>query len=113
MVQIIERKLDMAKLPPMDEGIRQTIADFVDVLDYNYGVDRDIYNDDGGYVVYVEKGTSVEEVKKAFDYSAHTIEYAEYNPPVSVAMYLLNNEFSVILVMHSEDTPIEILKESD
>jgi len=110
MVHIIGRKHDMAKLPPMDEGIRQTIADFVDVLYYNYGADRDIYNNNGGYVVYVEKGTSVEEVKKAFDYSAHTIEYAEYNPPVSIAMYLLNNEFSVILVMHSEDTPAVIRK---
>ena len=107
MVHIIGRKSDMATLPPINERIRQTIADFVDVLDYNYGVDRNIYNDDGGYVVYVEKGTSVEEVKKAFDYTAYTLEYAEYNPPVSVAMYLLNNEFSVILVMHSEDTPLE------
>ena len=42
MIHIIGRKHDMAKLPPMDKGIRQTIADFVDVLDYNYGVDRDI-----------------------------------------------------------------------
>ena len=107
MVHIIGRKHDMAKLPPTDEVIRQTIADYVDVLDYSYGADRDIYSNDGGYVVYVGKGTSLTEVREVFDYTAHTIEYAEYNPPVSVAMYLLNNEFSVILVMHSEDTPLE------
>ena len=107
MVYMIGRKRDMDTLPLMDEKIRQNIADFVDVLDYNYGADRDIYNNDGGYVIYVSKGTSLHEVKSVFDYTAHTIEYAEYNPPVSVAMYLLNNEFSVILVMHAEDTPVE------
>ena len=110
MIYIIGRKSEMSSLPPMDETMRRTIENFVEVLDCNYGEDRDIYNNDGGYVMYVSKGTPLSDVREVFDYTTRIPEYAEYNPPMSIAMYLLNNEYSVMLVMHADDTPMEILR---
>ena len=66
---------------------------------------------DGGYLLYVEKDTPHDEIKKCFDYTAHTLEYANIFYEVACATYLLNNEFAVTLVMHADNLPKEIEKE--
>jgi hypothetical protein len=83
------------------------------VLTNFYGEDRDIDNDDGGYVLYCEKGTLPEDIKSFFDYSENVLECVNKitNTDFFSATYILNNEFAVILVIHSDDIPDEIRKE--
>ena len=78
------------------------------VLDEEYGADRDIDEDDGGYVIYASRGTKEEELKAAFDFSTKIWEDVEYHGNLVEIIYLLNNEYSVTLVMAVEDLPEDL-----
>ena len=73
-----------------------------------YGIDRDIDNNDGGYVVFVTENTSNNEIIEVFDYTRHTVEYVEVGEAYSTAVYLLNNEYTVMLIMPTEQLPDEL-----
>ena len=104
---------DVVKLKHINVSVKETLLDYTSVLTNFYGEDRDIDNDDGGYVLYCEKGTLPEDIKAFFDYSENVLECASdiTNTDYFSATYILNNEFAVILVMHSDDIPDEIRKE--
>ena len=48
-------KLD--KLPSMDAKVQERITETLEILDENYGRDRNIDTNNGGYVLYAEPGT--------------------------------------------------------
>ena len=112
MVYKLGNLKDLESLPPMDEVTYSTLFEFTSVLTNEYGADRDINNDDGGYVLYATPGTDAEEVKVMFDYSAHTIEYVnrtlQADPPICSALFLLNNDYAVVIVMSIADASKEI-----
>jgi len=81
------------------------------VLTTLYGENRDVDNDDGGYVLWAEQGTKPEEMKAIFDYSVHIPEYVNIDDDIVSAIYLLNNEYVVVIVMSIDDVPYEIRKE--
>ena len=115
MVYKLGNVSDLAMLPTMDEATYNVLHELTGVLTYQYGEDRDIDHDDGGYVLYAEPGTDMGEVKQYFDYTVHLMEYVnrtlESQPPICTALYLLNNEFAVVLVMTIADAPKEITDE--
>ena len=112
MVYKLGNVTDLESLPPMDEVTYGTLFEFTSVLTNEYGADRNIDQDDGGFVLYATPGTDAEEVKAMFDYSAHTIEYVnrtlQAEPPICSALYILNNDFTVVIVMSISDSPKEI-----
>lgn len=79
------------------------------ILDEEYGADRDIDEDDGGYILYAQRGTNPMELLTWWDYERRPCESVEQQGEYCFALYLLNNEYSVSLVMHKEDLP-EILR---
>lgn len=103
---------DLETLPPIDSETYGVLFEFTSVLTSEYGEERDIDNDDGGYVLYAVPGTEAEEIKAIFDYTSHTIEYVnrtlQAEPPLCSALYLLHNEFAVVIVMSIADAPKEI-----
>jgi hypothetical protein len=115
MVYKLGNVSDLAMLPPMDEATYNVLHELTGVLTYQYGADREVDCDDGGYVLYAVPGTTPDEVREKFDYSKHLMEYVnrtlESQPPVCTALYLLNNEFAVVLVMSIADAPKEITDE--
>ena len=68
---------------------------------------------DGGYVLFATSGTSREELKAFFDTSAHTPECVNTYGSLCEAIYLLNNDFAVVIIMSIADAPTEILNEID
>ncbi len=112
MVYKLGNVADLESLPTLDKVTYGVLWEFTSVLTNEYGADRDVDNDDGGYVLYATPGTDTEEVKAMFDYSAHTIEYVnrtlQAEPPICSALYLLNNEYAVVIVMSISDAPKEI-----
>lgn len=111
MVYKLGNVTDLESLPAMDKITYGVLWEFTNVLTNEYGADRDVDNDDGGYVLYATPGTKAEEVKAMFDYSA-TIEYVnrtlQAEPPICSALYLLNNDYAVVIVMSIADAPKEI-----
>ena len=80
-----------------------------------YGEYRDVAKDDGGYIIYIEPGTNMQNAKKYFDYSKTTPEQVDVIETSTCklysALYLLNNEYSITIIMHESDVPKEILEE--
>ena len=113
MVYKLGSTRDMSIISHIDEDIYHKLHTLCSVFDVFYKTDRDIDNDDGGFVIYAEPGTSIEDIKACFDYSKHIPECISYedNSDLCTVSYILNNEFTVILVLSKEDVPVEILKE--
>jgi hypothetical protein len=97
---------DLENLPNVDTAIYNVLLELTSALTFEYS---DI---SGGYVLYATPGTTAEELKAIFDYSAHTIEYVnrtlKAEPPICSAFYILQNDYVVTIVMSINDTPKEI-----
>lgn len=117
MVYKLANVSELSGLPPMDNHTLNILYEFTSILTQEYGANRDVENDDGGYVLYAPPGTPCEEVKSLFNYSVHPIEYVNQDldalPPLCAAMYILSNEYTVIIVMSIADAPAEITNEFD
>ena len=111
MVYKLGNYKDMKSLPPLDEKTEEILYVYTSTLTYQYGEERNIQEDDGGYVLYAPPGTDCEEIKAYFDYTKHTPEYADRYGSICAAMYVLHNEYAVVIVMSITDAPVEITKE--
>ena len=99
---------DMKILPQLEPSLRDYIKYLLLVLDTEYGTDRDIDSNDGGYVVFVTENTSDDEITEVFDFKNHSVEYVEIGETYSTAVYLLNNEYTVMLIMPTNELPDEL-----
>lgn len=112
MVYKLGNLKDLESLPAMDKITYGVLWEFTSVLTNEYGEDRDIDNDDGGFVLYATPGTSPEEVKNYFNYDKYTLEYVnrtlQADPPICSALYLLNNDYAIVLVFSLDDCPHQI-----
>ena len=115
MVYKIGNIRDMAFMPLKDEELRNVIYKQVRILSDEYGEYRDVDKDDGGYIIYIEPGTNMQNAKKYFDYSKTTPEQVDVIETSTCklysALYLLNNEYSITIIMHESDVLKEILEE--
>ena len=111
MIQKLGKLKDIESLPPMASGFKSLILEKVKILSAEYSEERDIDNDDGGYVLYCPYGTSEDELKEHFDYTMFLPEYVEVSNGICHALYLTNNEFSVSIIIHIDDLPNEIREE--
>ena len=99
---------DLERLPYADPVTMRNLYELTSVLTNEYGADRNVDNDDGGFVLYAMPGTSAEDIKDCFDYTKHTVEYANRDHDICCAFYIINNEFTVVIVMSISDAPSEI-----
>ena len=117
MVYKLANISDLDNLPYLHPRIRTTLFEHTKVLTYEYGANRNVDTDDGGYVLYATPGTDPQEIKAWFDYSNSCIEYVNRDlhadPPICSAIYILNNDHVVIIVMSIADAPPEITNAID
>ena len=113
MVYKIGNIPDLESIAITDANAYALLSQYARLLSYEYGEDRNIDTDDGGYVLYATPGTNSEEIKAYFDYTKHTVESADRFGSLVVAMYILHNEYVVLIVMSEGDAPTEIIKEID
>jgi hypothetical protein len=104
---------DVASIPFAHEKACEICTQYARVLTTEYGEDRNIDTSDGGYILYATPGTSNEEIKAYFDHSKYTVEYVDVFGEVCSALYLLSNDYGVVIVMSVADAPMEIKKEMD
>lgn len=91
---------DLHSFPSIDSEIENVITSNLKILEDNYGADRDIDKDDGGYVLYADSKASHEEIIALFNYKEYKPEYIDYiesTPPYCATLYLLSNDFGVVL----------------
>ena len=111
MVYKIGNISDLASIAISDSKAYELLSQYARLLSYEYGEDRNIDTDDGGFVLYCTLGTNSEDIKACFDYTKHVAESADRFGSLVVAMYILHNEFVVLIVISEDDAPAEIIKE--
>lgn len=109
---LVERE----KLKPLPQGVQETIEGILQVLDTEYGTYRDVYQDDGGYVIVIERKEDLEEIKgkACIDCDTATPEYVDKIVCSSGEVYtnsliLCNNEFAISLIIPVELTPQNLI----
>ena len=113
MVYKIGNVADLGFLPLIDDAILDLLSHYAKVLSSEYGENRNVDEDDGGYLLYVPSGTPTEEIKACFDYTKHCVESVDRFGHLLAATYILNNEFAVTIILSLADAPTEILNEID
>ena len=111
MVYKIGNVSDLAKIPIACNRAKEILYHFAKVLTTEYVEDRNIDTDDGGYILYALPGTSDDEIKDRFDYTQNILEYGEAFEDVCYVVYILAQDYGVVIVMSTADMPDEILKE--
>ena len=93
--------------------VRNDLVHYVTILDGEYGEDRD-YFVQGGYCVVAETEDDVEKVRKIIDYDTQLLEFATYsgeNKEYVNALYLLGDDFGIVLFIPSIIAPGKILSQ--
>lgn len=104
------REKDKMKLLPLE--VQETIQGILQILDTEYGADRDKYENDGGYVIVVEKNEDFEEIKDKTYIDCDDI-IAEYVDKIlcsnaevyTNSLILCNNDYAISLIIPMELTP--------
>ena len=83
------------------------------ILDYEYGKDRD-YQKCCGYSLVAETVEDIQQVKKYLDFDSRPCEWVERigrDRDYLSALYVLNNDFSIMLYLPTKFAPLVILEE--
>lgn len=108
MVYKIGTTADMSRIAIADSKALKIISYYACILTAEYGADRNIDTDYGGYVLYAEPNTSYDEIKSFFDYTQYVAESVEVSEDLCTAVYITSSDYGVVIVMPAEDMPPEI-----
>lgn len=111
MVYKIGNISDLSTIPISDRETFELLYHYARVLTDEYGQDRNIDKDDGGYILYCSPDTKAEDIKAFFDFTKHTVESVDRYGELVVAMWILNNEFIITMIMSANSVPIELINE--
>ena len=109
MVYKIGNVSDLEELPQLEDTALELLYHYASVLTHEYGENRNIDTEDGGFVLYATSGTCAEDIKPFFDFSKAVAESVDRYGELVVAMFLLNNEYAVTIVMSASDAPQEFI----
>ncbi len=99
-----------SKLP---DSVFTELVRGIAILDCEYGEGRN-YQEYGGYSLIAETAEDVQEVKKYVDYESHSCEWVTSIGKDSgylSALFIMNNDFSIMLYLPSAVAPNVLLEE--
>lgn len=108
MVYKIGNITDLATIPITDGKVFELLYHYARVLTSEYGQERNVNEDDGGYILYATLGTNTEAIKAYFDYTKHIVESVDKYGELYAATYILTNEYAVTIVGWIKDIPTEL-----
>ena len=108
MVYKIRNVEDLSNVPIASEEAKETLYHFAKVFTYEYGGN---INFEGGYILFVTHVSNAEDIKQHFDYSKNALEYGSISDEVCYAIYVISDDYSIVIVSSKEDMPYEILAE--
>ncbi len=103
---------EQEKIRFLPEEVQATIQNILQILDSEYGADKDIYEDDGGYVVIVEGVEDLREIKEKAYIDCDDV-IAEYVDKIvcktgeiyTNSLIICNNDYAISLLIPMELTP--------
>ena len=116
MVYKLGHIVDLQKFTLKDEAVWQVVFNCLEILDKEYGENRDVDINLGGYVLYCTAGTSDRELSEFFNYNDFIYEYVkviETTPCYCSVLYVTSSDYAVLVVMACDDARKIILKENE
>ena len=111
MVYTIGTTREIPSLPCiLPRSVRKEMLRCTVALDREYGEGRD-YRQTGGYSVIVETEEDISNISPTLNLDAHFPEWVDKVDRYAAALYLLNNDFSVVLFVPLAIAPKTILTE--
>ena len=105
MVYKLGHEAEISSLPFRVSGkLYDNLLEFLIVLDNEYGTDRDVEQDDGGYVLFCTPGTpgtTGSEIQRYFTFWGLVPEWVtdiSHQPEYCASLYFLRDEYAVVLV---------------
>lgn len=75
---------------------------YLEILDSEYGADRDVDRDDGGYVILADSKASDDEVREVFDYTQYLCEFEKKQEAFTTRLYLVSQDYGVVIITVKE-----------
>ena len=102
MVYKLGHEAEISSLPFRVSGkLYDNLLEFLIVLDNEYGTDRDVERDDGGYVLFCTPGTTDSEIQRYFTFLGLIPEWVidiPHQPEYCASLYLLREEYAVVII---------------
>lgn len=111
MVYKIGNIADLSKIESADEEAMSILSYYATALSTNYGENRNIKEDDGGYLLYCTPKTTNAEIKACFDYTKYSLELLDVITSLCAAHYVLDNDYVVTIILSADDLPEEMIKQ--
>lgn len=109
---------EMQKAQALPSEVQEVIKGILEILDSEYGDDRDKYVDNGGYVVVIESIDDFKEIqnKANIDVNDVIVEYVDKivcddEKVYTSSLVLCNNDYSISLIIPFEIMPENLLKQ--
>ena len=96
----------------MPEEVFSHLQYSIDLLDENYGAERDIDHDDGGFVLLFTHAEDWAQIRSTtnIDFTSHIPEWVDHisteSEDYAAALYLISNDFGIIL-----SAPVHLLSQ--
>lgn len=117
MIEITYLK-EMEKVQALPIEVQEVIKGILEILDSEYGTERDKYADNGGYIVVAERIEDFKEIqeKAKIDVNDVIVEYVDKILCADEKVYtnslvLCNNDYSISLIMPFDIMPENLLKQ--
>ena len=102
MVNILRSVKETYRYKNWDERVLVQVRAILAVLDEEYGENRNIHKDLGGYVILCDSDTTAEELDEVVNLSYDLYEWADeietYDETYVMALYLLSSDYAVVTV---------------
>lgn len=109
---------EMERVQALPIEVQEVIKGILEILDSEYGADRDKYADNGGYVVVVESIEDFKEIQRKtnIDVNDIIVEYVDKIICVDGNVYtdslvVCNNDYSISLIIPFEIMPQNLLNQ--
>lgn len=102
MVNILRNVKETYKYKNWDERVLVQVRAILAVLDEEYGENRNIHKDLGGYVLLCDSDTTVDELEEVANLSYDLYEWADEIETIDetyvMVLYLLSSDYSIVTV---------------
>lgn len=93
---------DLDEVAGVSVEILSECRSYLEILDAEYGADRDIDRDDGGYVILTDSKASDDEVREVFDYTQYLCEFEKKQETFTTRLYLVSQDYGVVIITVKE-----------
>ncbi|MGG7175890.1 hypothetical protein ACQPV1_21720 [Clostridium neonatale] len=109
---------EMERVQTLPIEVKEVIKGILEILDSEYGADRDKYEDNGDYVIVVENIEEFKEIHKKtnIDVNVVVVEYVDNISCTDGKVYinslvLCNNDYSILLIVAFDIMSENLLKQ--